>query len=199
MNGSPHPKGVRPLRRWLWGVASSTVVCALWFAYINWDGCWLYWRGAGALFLFVVPWLWLVLFFGFRLKGRIVLLATALVVGLIGILVMPHVDSARVPAIESNAVGLLRTLRSSLEASKSAQGYPQVLPRVPYQYGVEKFYRFEYLPTRSPDGAIRSYVLQATPTHAPCGCALSFALTENGALHYTKECRAATPNDPPLI
>ena|SRR6267154_1768133 len=85
-----------------WGVAAtaSACLCVTWFAYLNRDGCWFYLRGTRGLTVFVSPWLWLLLMFGFRMKGRLVLF----VLTLFGLLFWPHVDTFRFAAAESSAV-----------------------------------------------------------------------------------------------
>jgi hypothetical protein len=117
---------------------------------------------------------------------------------IVGALLWPTVDTSYVGAAESNAVGRLSQLQTALETYKvehKEQGYPQNLPNLTSSYPVEKAYRFVYVPSRSPDGTITSYLIQATPLCRPCGCPRSFTITSAGKVYYTLEERAATISD----
>ncbi len=187
------PTSSRAGKRWGAAAASSAGICALWFAYLDRDGCWLYWHGTRGLGVFTFPLLWLALLFGFRMKGRFALVALTL----LGLLFWPHVDTLHAAAAESRAVGRLRELRSALESYKIEQRqptYPRTLPDVP-GYPLENTYRFEYFPSVSPDGTIVAYVIKATPVRRSCGCTRSFTIAEDGRLYYTLQDRAATVSD----
>jgi hypothetical protein len=196
MRASTNPEGqYHPAKRWFWAATLSAGICLLCFSYLNRDGCWLVLRGLRiVLTIFFFPWLWLLLLFGFKTKGRIILIAFTIV----GALLWPTVETSYVGAAESNAVGRLRQLHAALETYKvehKEQRYPQNLPNLTSSYPVEKAYRFVYVPSRSPDGTITSYLIQATPLCRPCGCPRSFTITSGGKVYYTLEERAATISD----
>src|SRR5260370_30290965 len=96
------PTSSRARKRWAVAAAASACICALWFAYVNRDGCWFYWNRAPGLTGFALLWLWLLLLFGLRMKGRFVLVAFTLV-----ILFFSQVETSPVPAAESSALGTL--------------------------------------------------------------------------------------------
>ncbi|SRR6266481_310983 len=196
MRASTNPEGrYHPAKRWFWAATLSAGICLLCFSYLNRDGCWLVLRGLRlALSLFFFPWLWLLLLLGFKAKGRMILIAFTIV----GALFWPTVDTSYISTAESNAVGRLRQLQTTLEIYKvehKEQGYPQNLPNLTSSYPVEKAYSFVYVPSRSPDGAITSYLIQATPLCRPCGCTTSFTITSGGKFYYTHKERAATISD----
>jgi hypothetical protein len=184
-----------PAKRWLLAAALSTGICVLWFSYLNRDGCWLVLRGSRiALTIFFFPWLWLLLLLGFKAKGRMILIAFTIV----GALFWPIVETTYIAVAESSTIGRLRQLQAALEIYKvnhKEQGYPQNLPNLTSTYPVEKAYRFVYVPSRSPDGAITSYLIQATPLCGPCGCTRNFTINDGGKVYFTDEGRAATISD----
>lgn len=191
------PSSSRPGKRWGVAATASACICVLWFAYLNRDGCWFYLRGMRGLTVFVFPWLWLLLIFGFRMKGRLVLV----VLTLFGLLFWPHIDSVRFAAAESSAVATLRQFRSTLESYKVQQrqpSYPRTLPNVEPAYPLRSTYRFEYVPSVSANGTIGAYIIKATPMRRFCGCTRSFTIGDDGQLYYTLEERAATVSDPLL-
>jgi hypothetical protein len=196
MSASANPEGqYHPAKRWLWAAALSVGICMLGFSYVNRDGCWLILRGPRiALTIFFFPWLWLLLLLGFKTKGRTILIAFTIV----GALFWPTVDSSYIAVAESSTIGRLRQVQATLEIYKEGhkeQGYPQNLPNLTSSYPVEKAYRFVYVPSRSPDGTITSYLIQATPLCSPCGCTRSFTITDGGKVYFTAEGRAATISD----
>ncbi len=194
MRAPTNPVG-HPAKRWFWAAAVSAGICVLWFSYVNRDGCWLTLRGPRiALTIFFFPWLWLLFLLGFKTKGRMILLALTIV----GVLFWPTVDSSYVGMAEASAVRRLLQLQAALESYKvdhKEQGYPQSLPNLISSYPVEKVYRFAYVPSRSPDGTITSYLIQATPLCRPCGCTRNFTITGGGKVYFTAEGRAATSSD----
>jgi hypothetical protein len=99
-------------KRWMWAAAASACICVLWFSYLNRDGCWLYLGGTRAIGIFAIPWLWLMLMFGFKTTGRMVLLGFTL----LGLFFMPNVTRPpATAAAEVSAIARLRELRSDLE------------------------------------------------------------------------------------
>jgi hypothetical protein len=165
MKAYTNPEGqYHRAKRWFWAAALSTGTCVLWFRYLNGDGCWLVLRGIRiALTLFFLPWLRLLLLLGFKMKGRIILIAFT-IVGTLS-LFWTTVDSSYIAMAESSAVGRLVQLQAALETDKvehKEQGYLQNLPNLTSSYPVEKTYRFVYVPSRLPDGSFTSYLIQAT-------------------------------------
>lgn len=187
-------RGERRGKRWGIAAAASTCICLLWFAYLNRDGCWLYFRGARGLFVFSFPWLWLLLMLGLRIRGRLVLA----VLTLFGLLLWPQVDTIKFAAAESSAVATLRQLSSTLESNKVGEQHPsysRTLPSIEHVYPLWRVYRFEYVPTVSSDGTVDAYVITATPLRRNCGCTRSFTIANDGRLYFTLEERAATVSD----
>jgi hypothetical protein len=198
MTARPRATG-NPLWSKRWGVAAalSVGICVLWFVYVNWDGCWLYLRGVRGLVVLVLPCLWLLLLFGFRMKGRVVLLTLTL----LGLIIWPPTEVVHVAAAEVSAVGRLRELRSALESHKAKDresGYPDTLPTVGSAYPLQRLYRFEYAPSFSSTGTIVAYLIKATPARRSCGCTTSFTIADDGRLYYTRQERGATVSDPLL-
>jgi hypothetical protein len=187
------PGSSRSRRRWGLAAVASAGVCALWFAYLNWDGCWFYWSRARGLAGFALLWLWLLLLFGLKMKGRFVFVAFTLLV-----LFFSQVESSHVAAAESSAVATLREYRSDLESygvKQQRPSYPRTLPNIMSLYPLRRAYRFEYTPSISADGTINAYVVKATPLRRSCGCARSFTIANDGRLYYTLQERAATASD----
>jgi hypothetical protein len=181
-------------RRWLLALLAGTFACLLWFAYLNRDGCWLYSRGLRGLLVFVIPWVWIVLLVGLKMKGRAVLLTLTAV----GVLLWPHVDVLHVAAAEASAVGTLRHMQTALgDLERERRAYPDTVAELPTPFPVQRFYLFGYEPVREPDGAVKAYVLTARPVRRSrnCGCARSFAMNADGQVHYTLEDRPATLTD----
>jgi hypothetical protein len=185
---------LRGAKRWGVAAAAGACTCFAWFAYLNRDGCWFYLRGTRGLTVFVLPWLWLLLMFGFRMKGRIVLVFLTL----LGVLFWPHIDTVSFAAAESSAVATLRQLRSTVESHEVEQQhprYPRTLPEMEPAYPLWNAYRFEYVPSVSANGTIDAYIIKATPLRRSCGCIRSFTIAEDGRLYVTLEERAATVSD----
>jgi hypothetical protein len=190
------PGESRATKRWTVAAVVSACVCALWFAYVNRDGCWFYWNRTRGLTGFALLWLWLLLLFGLRLKGRFVLVAFTLF-----ILYFSQIESSHVAAAESSAVGTLREYRSAIESDKVERrhsSYPPTLPNIVSAYPLRRAYRFQYTPSVSASGSIDGYVIKATPLRRSCGCTRSFTIANDGRLYYTMEERAATFSDESL-
>ncbi len=174
----------------------SSIVTASIFLALNWKGCWLFRHEPRDLILFVYVFAWLAAFLAVRAKWRLALLAVTL------ILLVPRVflegDAEQNAGPESSAVDALQQMQSSLETYKiehPQQGYPDVLPALTLSRSAQRFYRFEYVPNRSPNGEIRSYVLQAAPARRDCYLHRSFTITNDAKVFWTLEPRAATPSD----
>ena len=193
MDTSEHPTG-RLGKRWLLAAAVSACICVLWFAYLNRDGCCFYLRGTGAITILAIPWLWLMLMFGFKTTGRMVLLGFTL----LGLFFMPNVmRPPATAAAEVSAIARLRELRSDLETYKARQqhSFPEMLPNVRSAFSLRSAYRFQYVPSRSSGGTINGYYIQATPKRRDCGGMRSFTIASDGRLYGTLEERAATTSD----
>jgi hypothetical protein len=99
---------------------------------------------------------------------------------------------------ESAAFQALRQMQSSLSASRAElhqQEYPDTLPSMNLSPYAQKYYRFEYIPRRSANGKIVSYIIQATPARRDCDFHRSFTITDDGRVFWTLEQRAATVSD----
>jgi hypothetical protein len=179
-------------RRWLWSAAISLVICAAWFGYgMRTDRCWMYSRYQ-LLNTFLTVWVWLLLLFGLRLKGRLLLLGLSVTLAMF----WPHVDSMPLAAAQAGAVGRLRQLHEAVESYKSKQHYyPDKLPQVSSTWPAEKHYRFELVPSRSADGSIVDYLIEAVPRYYPCAAMRSFSVASDGRIFYTPEPRPATEKD----
>jgi hypothetical protein len=181
------------LQRWAVAAGASLSVCGLWFAYLNRDGCWLYWNGPWRLTIFVFPCLWLLLLFGLNMKGRLGLVA----ISLLSTLFFPHIDTvSKVTLEEVRAVGTLRKMWSVLESQKG-QSYPLRLPHTDSAYPFGSTYRFEYVPSVPANRRADNYIVKATPLRRSCGC-MSFTIANDGRIYYTREDRPATISDPSL-
>jgi hypothetical protein len=147
--------------------------------------------------VFFYPFAWLVLFFAVRTRWRLVLLLVtipALVLHANGRWGLMEMNSGA----ESAAFRALRQMQSSLSASRAEhhrQEYPEALRPINLPPYAQKYYRFEYIPTRSASGEIIGYLIQATPARRDCEFHRSFTITEEGRVFWTLEPRAATLSD----
>jgi nitrogen fixation-related uncharacterized protein len=128
-------------------------------------------------------------------------------IGLWGFLwyVMPsqHTDASRVAdAHVASALNELHAALMSYSAAQPGGSFPNSLEplgntaRQALQFAQSEGYQIQYTPAvPGPDGAIRSYVLQARPGNFGYR---SFYSDESGQLHVTRENRAATSQDPLL-
>jgi len=190
----------RSWKRWAQSAMGAVLICDFSFAYLNRNGCWLYWRGSTGITIFLLVAAWLFLLFGLRWKGRISLVLVPFAVIILWPTDIIWVHHA---AAESRAVATLRNLRANLENARITQpkdGYPQVMPTV--NWSLDSFhpaYRYEYVPSRSPQGKIFEYLIRATPARPDCGCCIrSFTLLDDGRIYVTLEPRPATMLDPLL-
>lgn len=195
---SPKPKSwFRSDVGWTKAVTCSAVLTLILFAVANWHGCWLFRNGFRGLLVFFCPFAWLVLFLAVRTKWRILLLVIAIpgVILHFGLNGTAEMNASA----ESGAVEALRQMQSSFQAyheERDQQGYPDALPPVKLSYpAAQQYYRFEYVPSRSGDGKIVSYLILATPARRDCDFPRSFTITDGGRVFWTVEPRAATPSD----
>src|SRR5262245_61628879 len=149
----------------LWAAAST----ALLFLILNWNGCWFYRHEPKDFVLFICVFIWLVAFFALTVIWRMLLLVGTLIVlvpivGMRGVAEMNAVpESAAVHALHA-LNSTLQAPNSTLQAPNNAQShtvFPGKLPPIELSTLARKFYRFEYVPNRSADGAIRSYLIEA--------------------------------------
>jgi hypothetical protein len=184
-------------KRWLFACLGATVLCFLYFLYANRDGCWVYWARYRILLILAFPWLWLLLMFGLRVKGRLVLLGLTVLI----VLFWPHVFFSRVASAEASAIGRLRQLQTSVDEYKAQhREYPETLPNIPSPspWKPERLYDFTFVPVRSSNGTITSYAIQATPISVRCAPLRSFTATSDKRYFVTSQHRAATASDPQL-
>jgi hypothetical protein len=82
------------------------------------------------------------------------------------------------------------------------EGFPMSFP--PISKGddtesTEKFYKVDYTTSRSKSsGPVDGFVIQANPLWRDCGFVRSFAITDDGAIHFTVDPRPATKSDKTL-
>ncbi|HMI51898.1 MAG TPA: hypothetical protein VK525_10320 [Candidatus Saccharimonadales bacterium] len=136
-------------------------------------------------------WVWLYFFFLLSNRTRVILLTGS---ALSIFLLVPHIDRMPAMAAESKALGELRSLREAAETYRKAnpqQGYPAALLKRPSDQ-VSGLYKIEYQTFRAtPAGPADSFLLQFTPLRCECGTFRSFAVTEDGKIHFAIWQRAA--------
>jgi len=129
---------------------------------------------------------------------RVVLLL--LPFGIVLVILTTNIDTAHIAAIQASAVGRVRTLQGLLEAYKEdhpREGFPELIPLIKPTWYTEKYYRFEYTPTRNlKDGPAEDYVLKATPIRPDCGCRMRLITSSDRIIHWNFEDRPATKADP---
>jgi hypothetical protein len=189
-------KPVRSSMSWRKAIAWSALGTAMLFGLLNWRGCWLFMYGAEGLVVFAYPFAWLLIFFLVRTRWRSVLVALTLLAAPALSLRLGIVE--QFAGFESTAVTALQQLQSSVETCRKEKGqeeYPEALPAVKLDDRARKYYRFAYVPSRSTDGKILHYVIQATPARRECEFHRSFTIAEDGKAYWTLEPRAATTSD----
>ena len=187
-------------KRWVLAAAGSILSCGLSFAYLNRNGCWVYWRGSAGITCFLFAAIVLLLLFGLRWQGRGIVLVAAILVYFFG---GPEIFWNHNAKVESRAVATLRVLQSDLEEARTQQPtkeYPQILPDAGrpsiFSESFHPAYRYEYVASHSADGKIIEYLIRATPSRPDCGCCLrSFTILNDRRIYYTLEQRPATMLD----
>src|SRR5260370_11668299 len=113
---------------------------------------------------------------------------------------MPTVDRFPAAAVEANAVGELRSMAQAVETYKKEHpqlGYPAILPKMP-SGSLKKVYEIEYQTSRTKaDGPVDVFLIQVTPIWSEC-VVRSFAVGEDGQIHYVINRRSATKADPAI-
>jgi hypothetical protein len=158
-------------------------------------GCGFFRYGAMEFAHFGGAFVWMVAFFAVRLRWRLLLLMVTVPVVLFyfGLHGIPEENAGP----EAAAVAGLRQVQSTLQtySRQHQQGFPSSLPYlwlVPHE---QRFYKYEYIPSRDKSGGIVGYVVQATPKRRDCDFYVSFTIADDGKVFYTYEPRAATTAD----
>jgi hypothetical protein len=188
-------------------LAISTIILAALF-FLN-RRCFPYWTSlqaglwkfpivTGFIVLGLIP-LWAFVFLCMKWKGRGVL-AGCTVLAVVVFVSTPDKRLIPTPAAESSAVNTLLQMQSALQAGRAKyeqSGFALALPRVTTRFPVERFYIFDYRPSRSTDGSIETFEISATltPGARSCGCSRNFMIMSDGSMHYTSDPRPATASD----
>jgi len=181
-----------PLRQWLWAILWSTLFTALFVALSNTDKCFVLIHAlSGRMAICAMVWVWLYFFFLLSNRTRLILLTGS---ALSVFLLLPHIDRFPAMAAESKALGELRSLGETVETYRKEnpqQGYPAALPKRPSDQ-VTELYKIEYQTFHAKSaGPADSFLLQFTPVHCECGTIRSFAVAEDGKVHFAIWQRAA--------
>jgi hypothetical protein len=174
----------------LWAVALTALV----FLLLNRNGCWLYRHESRDLILFAYVFAWLVAFLALATIWRVVLLVGTVVV-LVPVIGLKG-DAERNAAPEAAAVHALRDISLRIQqTSPEKQTFPAKVSMAELPPATRKLYRFAYIPSRSPDGEIRTYRIEAVPGRRGCGLERGFTITSDNRIFWTMEARPATPSD----
>jgi hypothetical protein len=196
--GRPTNDGVRLRMRWTKAAVLAALVTAGLFAFDNGHGCWFFRNQLRDLVLFSFPFAWLLLFFGLRTRGRLILLLVALIAivttlgtGFWGMSEMnAAAEVAAFQALHQMQFGL-----NTYRVEHQLREYPDTMPSMTLTPSAQKYYRFEYIPSRSASGEILGYTIQATPARRDCEFHRSFTITDDGRVFWTLEPRAAILSD----
>jgi hypothetical protein len=116
------------------------------------------------------------------------------------ILMMGNVDRMPGAVAEARAVGELRSMAQAVETYRNEhpqQGYPVALLKKPSD-SLKKLYEIAYQTSRTKlDGPIDVFLIQATPAGSEC-VVRSFAVAEDGLIHFVINRRSATKADPAM-
>jgi hypothetical protein len=191
------------LRAVLWAVIWSTVLTTfMMFVMQANNRCLLIINGASWMWtLSALIWFWLLLFLVFGNRGRLILLGFTLLV----LLARGSVDRFPLAVGEARAVMHLRRLSEAVDSYRRehpVEGFPASLP--PTSKGDDtdstaKLYSIDYTTSRSSSsGPVDRFLIQANPLWRDCGFVRSFAVTDDGGIHFTVEPRPATKSDKTL-
>jgi hypothetical protein len=139
---------------------------------------------------------WLLVFFVLTKWRRLALV----IVTVLGVGLFP-IDWNTVSAAASGAASTLRRTAGKLEEYRThsrEETYPSTaaFDAAPL---TQRFYRFEYVPISSGNSStINAFLLKARPFHYDCGLTYSFIVGPSGKVHFTRENRDATEDDPIL-
>ena len=142
---------------------------------------------------------WLLVFFVLTRWRRVILVVVTVII----VAFFPIVDRNTISAAASGAAATLRGTADKLEEYRThspAETYP---PSVAFDVVAPaltpRFYRLEYVPIHSSNSlTIDAFLLKARPVHYDCDPSYSFILGPNAKVHFTRENRDATENDPIL-
>jgi hypothetical protein len=174
----------------------AAVLTVLVFLLLNRNSCWFYRNEPKDLVQFVYVFVWLLTFFALAAIWRVLLLVATVIV-LVPFLGMRGTAEMNA-APESAAVHTLHELNSSLQRPNNGERqsvFPDKLPMLELSPLARKFYQFEYIPNRSADGEIRSYLIEAVPSHRGCDLQRSFTITSENEVFWTMEPRPASASD----
>ena len=189
------------LKALFWAALWSTVLTTFIILAIEANNqCFLIVNGATWVWMIaILIWFWLLLFLFFDSnRSRLILMGCSVLV----LLLLPNVDRLPVIAGEVTAVKHLRGLAQAIESYRKEhplEGYPPNLPKISssnYAAEPEKLYKIDFITSRSrPGGPTDGFLIQATPVWRECGYVRSFAVTDDGQIHFTIEMRPATKTD----
>ena len=176
---------------------SSLLVLTWLLFHLVTDHCWFYLNGIHNVSTIVtVLFTWLLVFFVLTKWRRVVLVIfTLLIVGLYPI------DWNTVSAAASGAASTLRRTAGKLEEYRTHSPTKTYPATAAFEVATltQRFYRFEYVPIPSSNSStINAFLLKARPFRYDCGLAYSFIVGPNGKIHFTRENRDATEDDPIL-
>ncbi len=189
---------VRSRMRWAKSAVWAALITAGLFTFVNGDGCWFFRNQLRDLVVFSLPFAWLLLFFGLRTRGRLILLLIAVIAIVFGLGTGFWGMSEMNAAAEVAAFQALHQMQSGLSTYRvehQLREYPDAMPSMTLTPSAQKHYRYEYIPRRSVSGEIVGYVIQATPARRDCDFHRSFTITDDGRVFWTLEPRAATVSD----
>lgn len=181
----------------LWSTVLTTIIV---FAIEANNRCFLIVNGASWVWMIAtLIWFWLLLFLFFDSnRSRLILMGCYVLV----LLAMPNVDRFPVGAGEATVVMHLRALALAIESYRkehSLEGYPPNLPKISssnYAAEPEKLYKIDFTTSQSkPGGPTDGFLIQATPVWRDCGYVRSFAVADDGRIHFTMEMRPAAKAD----
>jgi hypothetical protein len=186
---------VRSQLTWSRVLLWATLFAVILFVPEDKSGCGFFRYGVMEFAHFAYTFAWMVIFFALRLRWRLLFLVVTVPVVLVffGLHGIPDENAGP----EAAAVAGLRQIQTSFETYRSQrqQGFPESLPSASLSPLVQKFYKYEYVPSRSASGEIVGYVVQATPRRRDCDFYLSFTITDDGKVFCTYQPRAATTGD----
>jgi len=190
---------IRSKMSWTGVLVWAALFTVVLFTPLDWSGCGFFRHGAAEFLHFFYVFSWFVIFFALRLRWRLLLLIVTVpvILSYFGL----HGIAEENAGPEAAAVGALRQFQSALstyQAEHPQQGYPESLPTIKQMAYAQKYYMYEYVPTRDADGKIAGYSIQATQRRRDCDFYLSFTITQDGKVFYTYEPRAASAADKTL-
>lgn len=196
-------KSLHWLKEVLWAALWGTVLTIfLVFGIQSNNRCFLIVNGAGWMWTISgLMWFWLLLFLLTGNYGRLILLGFTLLF----FFAYGTVHRSPISVGEVRAVMELHRLSRAVDFYRREhpmEGFPASLP--PISRGddtesTEKLYKVDYTISRSnSSGPTDGFVIQANPLWRDCGFVRSFAVADDGKIHYTIDPRPATKSDATL-